>query len=41
LMLESENRGEGILTDDELMGDLGIFFIGNWRAKCPGNASYD
>jgi cytochrome P450 len=29
LMLESENRGEGILTDDELMGDLGIFFIGN------------
>ncbi|CAO3597962.1 unnamed protein product [Absidia cylindrospora] len=27
LMLESEIRGEGVLTDDELMGDLGIFFV--------------
>ncbi|SAL96577.1 hypothetical protein [Absidia glauca] len=27
LMIESENRGEGILSDDELMGDIAIFFI--------------
>ncbi|KAI8093088.1 cytochrome P-450 cyp509A1 [Halteromyces radiatus] len=27
LMLESELRGEGVLTNDELMGDLGIFFV--------------
>jgi cytochrome P450 len=40
LMIESENRGEGILSDDELMGDIAIFFIGNSGTKCPGNA-YD
>ncbi|KAI8336985.1 cytochrome P-450 cyp509A1 [Chlamydoabsidia padenii] len=27
LMIESEKRGEGVLSDEELMGDLGIFFV--------------
>ncbi|KAI8070961.1 cytochrome P-450 cyp509A1 [Gongronella butleri] len=27
LMLESELRGEGVLTQEELMGDLAIFFV--------------
>lgn len=28
LMLEGELRGEGVLTDRELLNDLGVFFIG-------------
>ncbi|CAO3646125.1 unnamed protein product [Cunninghamella blakesleeana] len=27
LMIESENRGEGALTNEELLGDLAIFFV--------------
>jgi cytochrome P450 len=31
LMLEGELSGEGILTDEELKGDLNIFFLGMYK----------
>lgn len=30
LMIESELRGEGVLTNKELLNDIGVFFVGKF-----------